>query len=179
MINAALILDGKELIGLNEQSLKDLNEIIERSGTDVNGVMKHTVKFMRALNKVIVENGTFYNTEDRVVYRGVPLKILKNVKKGDCFRMLNYACTSEDEATAESFKTTSQDSSKIVIKVKAWCYNAGQINKFGKSSCAEEKETLIPPYSYFKCTKIVGNTFYLTLAQDNLNHPIHNIKYDA
>ena len=90
MINAALILDGRELIELNQSSLKSLNEVIQRSGSNVLDVLKHTVKFMKVLNKGIILKGTKYNIEDRLVYKWYPLKILKNVKKGDSFRMLHY-----------------------------------------------------------------------------------------
>jgi hypothetical protein len=60
----------------------------------------------------------------------------------------------------------------LIINIKAGCYNAGQLNEIGKSEYDHECETLIPPYSHFKCTKIAGNKVYLDLAKDNQSYPL-------
>ncbi|CAI2358948.1 unnamed protein product [Moneuplotes crassus] len=118
-------------------------------------VIDLSIKFMRLLNSYIVDLGTKYNKEDRVVCRGVRAEIFSNVKDGEIFRMISWNCASENLSTAEKFEKHCEGKASSLVKfnVKAHCFNAGQINLFGVSKYKSEEETLIPPYSACICIK--------------------------
>lgn len=85
------------------------------------------------------------------------------------YRIVNWMCTSESKKIATSFQKTNDDL-MVEINVEKGCFNAGKINKFGKSCYPTEEETLIPPYSVFKVDKIDGYNYCLSLARDNKNY---------
>lgn len=184
IINAALILDAAEMLRLEEMYKENLWKTISRTNCQtVREVLTYSVKYMRLLNKCIVSKGTPFNTAQRMVFRGIPAEVLKQVRMNESFRMVTYACTSESTNTADGFTGNGDKEgkkSKLTITIPQGCYNAGQINRFGESVFPGENETLIPPYSYFTCTKKDKNGHIeLTLAEDNLNHPIEGVTVDV
>ena len=53
-------------------------------------IIKYSIKFMKLLSFYIEDIGTKFNTEDRITYRGVNMKILKNAKQGETFRFISW-----------------------------------------------------------------------------------------
>ena len=51
-------------------------------------VIRYTMKFMRLLNSYLIDEGTNYNTEKRVTYRGVSKDIMKNAEVGKIYRII-------------------------------------------------------------------------------------------
>ncbi|CAI2383393.1 unnamed protein product [Moneuplotes crassus] len=157
-INAGLILDAVEAFGKDVyKNVNFFKKVLAENKTDYKTVIDLSIKFMRLLNTFIVDLGTMYNTEDRVVYRGVRAEIFSDVKEREIIRMIGWNCASDVLDEAVKFETKKkedkQTSSLVKFNVKAMCFNAGQLNHFGFSSNDHEKETLIPPYSACICIK--------------------------
>lgn len=71
---------------------------------------------MRLLNSYIVDVGTMYNTEDRVVYRGVRAEIFSDVKQGEIFRMIGWNCASDYLQIAEDFEKQGDGKASTLVK---------------------------------------------------------------
>ena len=59
-----------------------------REWSTYKNVIKYSIKFMRLLTSYIEDQGWNYNKENRVVYRGVSKKVLKNAQVGKTYRII-------------------------------------------------------------------------------------------
>ncbi|CAI2387209.1 unnamed protein product [Moneuplotes crassus] len=164
-LNAGLALDAVATFG--EEVFKGAQfyeSVLAKYGKNYKEVIDKSIKYMRLLNTYIVELGSEANTEDRVVYRGVPAGVLRRIKPGENFRYITWGCASDDLDTAQGFmngtatgnQVTAEDTKKTTMlkfNIKQGCYNAGKINEIGVSQYGSENETLIPPYSGAVCLK--------------------------
>ena len=58
----------------------------------------------------------------------------------------------------------------VEFRIKKGCFNAGKINKIGKSKFAGEMETLIPPYTVLTLISKEEDYAVLEVAKDNNDH---------
>lgn len=169
LINFALIVDAGKHFKFDEKSLENFKAVIKESNCDEEKIIEKSIKFMRLLNSYIVDKGTSHNTEKRVTYRGIDEAVMEGAKVGKNYRIISWLSTSKNTKTADKFQhqSGSKSGTKLKFNIEKCCYNAGKINKFGKSDYPSEEETLIPPYSAVYVRKHEGNFFELDLAQDN------------
>ncbi|CAI2373670.1 unnamed protein product [Moneuplotes crassus] len=179
LINAALIVDSVMTFhkDLSEENFKFMCQVIAESGKTYTEIIDKSIKFMRLLNSNIVDKGTGFNTEDRVVYRGVCTEIFSNVKLEKPFRIVNWSCCSEDLREAKKFaryQSSVEKKANTIVKfnIKSGCYNAGKLNKIGVSCFRYEKETLIPPYT-------IGEIKKKKKLRNTLNSLVPNSSSDA
>ena len=171
VINSTLVVDAVESYkGYDKKDFSHHFAVFKKTGLSKEFIISNSMKFIRLLNSCIVDEGTFYNTEDRVTYRGVPEATISKQEVGQTFRVANWLCTSENSSTAEGFKKL--NGTIIEFNIKKGCLNAGRINKFGISEYPGEAETLIPPYTVVKIVSKEYNGKYVTLdvAKDNKYH---------
>ena len=90
LINSALVIDAVEAFGLKQSKFQYHFDQFEDSKVSYETVLERSMKFIRILNSCIVDMGTFYNTKDRVTYRGIHKDVMQNVKVGQAFRVVNW-----------------------------------------------------------------------------------------
>ncbi|CAI2373564.1 unnamed protein product [Moneuplotes crassus] len=183
LINAALIVDSVKTFNkdVSEKNYKLMKEEVAKSGKTYTEIIDKSIKFMRLLNSYIVDKGMGFNTEDRVVYRGVSTEIFRNVECGKTFRIVNWSSCSEDLHLAKFFSGfcgPQDEKNRTVAKfnIKSGCYNAGKLNDIGMSCHRDEKETLLPPYTICtikKKTKL-RNTTLNSLVSDSSSYANEN-----
>ncbi|CAI2373880.1 unnamed protein product [Moneuplotes crassus] len=154
LINAALIVDSGITFNksLCDKNFKFMSEIVAKSGKSYKLIIDKSIKFMRILNSYIVDKGREFNTEDRVVYRGISTEIFRNVELEKPFRIVNWSCCSESLYVAKTFANfhsslTGKVNTIVRFNIKSGCYNAGKLSQIGISCYVQEKETLFPPYT--------------------------------
>jgi len=178
VINSAIIMDGSYAFGLTKYLTDYHIKIVEDTGFSYKQILKKSMKYIRLLNSCIVDEGRAHNEIDRAVFRGVPAKLFQNIEVGDAFRIVNWNWTSESIDIAKYFASNEGGEETIVkFNVKKGCYNAGIINKIGRSCTKSEEETLIPPYSHCKFEKKEEDgTIVLNLAYDNKDQSLDGKK---
>ena len=168
IINCALIVDAAESYKKSKDEYKSYSKYLAINKLKTDDVLDKTIKFMRILSSTIVDDGTQYNTEDRVTYLAVPKSPIWDQEVGHKFRMANWVSTYGYKDTVDKFD---KDSNYIILKfnIKAECYNAGMINKFGESQYPDKEETLFPPYTIIEFKSIESGGKYITLdvVRDN------------
>lgn len=170
LINFALVIDAsKNFENFDASNFECLNDDLIKNKNNEEEIIKYSIKFMRLLNSIIVDEGTFHNTKNRTVYRGVNAYVLKDAEVGQVYRYVTWNCTSENLPTAERFSKLSckGESTIIQFNIKNKCFNAGKLNELGISKYSYEEETLIPPYSAVCVKKNSVGWIELDLAQDN------------
>ncbi|CAI2365318.1 unnamed protein product [Moneuplotes crassus] len=179
LINAALIVDSVETFNkdVSTASVKYMKKVVAESGKTYQQIIDKSIKFMRLLNSYIVDEGRDFNTENRVVYRGVNKEIFCNVECGKLIRIVNWSCCSEDLHIAKNFtrfQSSEDENINTIVRfnIKSGCYNAGKLNEIGVSCYVQEKETLIPPYTVCvikKKTKLT-NEALRSIISDTCSH---------
>ena len=167
LINSALIVDSVHTYKLDKDAFKFYYDSLEKKNVSFRTVIRKSIKFMRILNSCIVDVGTIYNDKARKTYRGIHKSIMPDVEPGRTFRIINWVCSSESYSVAQSFKK--KDGVIVKFSIPSACYNAGQINKFGKSRFPTEQETLIPPYTAVRMTKRDKKQIAVEVTRDNKN----------
>lgn len=89
-INLSLMMDAYYTFDLKEIDIDYIKSQLKKLGVDYEHVIKHSIKFIRRLNTLIVDVCTYKNSEERIVYRGVNAKLFPNVKVGEEFRIVNF-----------------------------------------------------------------------------------------
>ena len=74
----------------DKSSFDFFEDYIIKTQTNEEYIIKYSIKFIRLLNTYIVDDGTKYNSEDRVVYRGVKADILKDAIAGETYIIKAY-----------------------------------------------------------------------------------------
>jgi hypothetical protein len=177
-INLALMMDAYNTFDLKEIDVKYIKSELKKMKLDYKEVIENSIKFIRRVNTVLIDVWTDKNTEDRLVYRGVPAKLFPNVKVGDEFRIVNFSWTSENLNMAKEFSKPKDHGGKetiITMEILKQCCNAGKIACYSESP--HEKETLIPPYTSCKLVSKDGDNMHLVVAQDNLNASFGKYSY--
>jgi hypothetical protein len=178
IINCALMIDAYYTFDLKEINITYVESCLKFYELDYKEVIENSVKFIKRVNTALAEVSTDKNTEDRVVYRGVPAKLFPNVKVGDEFRIANFLSTSDEIEVAERFSKTligRITGTILTIEIPKRCCNAGKIKYY--SRYPDESETLIPPYTSFKLVSRDGNNMHLVVAQDNSKAPFDKYSF--
>ena len=94
----ALVIDAKNTFGKELKGNIDFASdfIKEYKISDIDYIIKHSIKFIRILNTAIVDEGIWYNEDARVTYRGAANKVFKYAEIGDCYRIITWSSSSED-----------------------------------------------------------------------------------
>ena len=175
LINCALVVDSvNSYPNIDEDDFSFYFKFLEDKNLDYKTIIDKYIKFMRILNTCIVTLGTPFNDTDRVTYRGISKNILPATNVGQSFRIANWLSTSEDKQISEEFMESYDEDDQLMVEfhIKRGCFNAGRINKFGKSCYPSEMETLIPPYTVVKLISKEDNYAILEVAKDNKDYNI-------
>ena len=170
VINCAIVVDAVRVHKYDKEKFKYYFDQLEDVELYYKYIISKSMKFIRILNSCIVDMGTFYNDADRVTYRGINKCILQDIEVGQTLRVINWMWTSESLQIAKQFSEEHDDKVIVQCNIKEYCFNAGQINKFGKSFFFVEKETLIPPYTVVTLISREEDYIVLDVAQDNKDH---------
>ena len=90
LINCALVVDAINQYGYDKNLFQFYFEQLDKLSIGYKFVISKFIKIIRILNSFIVDKGTSFNDSDRVTYRGIHKDILKNVKVGQTFRVVNW-----------------------------------------------------------------------------------------
>ena len=97
MVNWALVVDAANSYPiLNKDDFSFYFEFLNNNNLYYKTIIDNTVKYMRLLNTCIVDNGSRFNDEDRITYRGIWKAVLPDIEVGETFRIANWVWTSEN-----------------------------------------------------------------------------------
>ena len=173
LINCALVVDAVHTYPkINKDAFNFYFEFLEDRNLEYKTIISKYMKYMRILNTCIVTLGRDYNTADRKTYWNLSKTILPpSIEVGDTFRISNWLWTIESKQACEEFhqKYENKDQLMVEFRIEEGCFNAGRINKFGKSKDSTD-ETLIPPYTVVTLIKKEDDYAVLKVAKDNKHY---------
>ena len=172
----ALIIDAKNIYGDElKRNIQFATDYLSNNRMEgIENIIKHSIKFMNILNKLLINIGTKLNTVGRTTYRGVSNKAFQDTQVGEIYRVISWCRSNEACEIEEPIRQNSiSGGSKIKFYIPKLCFNADKINSIGKSWVPEKQETLLPPYTAIKMKKTEMESsvmnYEVLVARDNIS----------